>query len=369
MCNAGNSGTGGNNFMKTNAAVVVEFGKPLEVEQLEIPSLTCGQVLVRIHCSGICGAQLYHMEGIGTRKEFLPFLLGHEGGGEVVDVGNSVRHVKPGDRVVLHWRPGAGIESEFPKYTRKDGSLVGGGLVTTFNNYAVISENRLTKIEDDIPYEIAALMGCCTTTGLGLINNEAKLKIGQSIVVIGCGGVGLSVIQGASMVSGNPIIAIDIADNKLFLAKECGASHVIYNCNMGRNTTYSEVKKIIGTCDGADVCVDTTGNINCIEMAHILTKAGGKTIMVGQPKPDQDIVFKNAYQHFKGKTLIDSEGGQTNPTTDIPKYLELYRQGIFDPSKLIGFKEDVVFYDLIEINRAMDLLRSGTILGRAILSP
>lgn len=355
--------------MKINAAVVVGFGKPLEVEQLEVPVLKCGQVLVRIHCSGICGAQLHHMSGVGVREEFLPFLLGHEGGGEVVEIGSSVRHVKPGDRVVLHWRPGVGIESEFPKYIRSNGSIVGGGLVTTFSDYAVISENRMTKIKEDISYEIAALMGCCVTTGLGLINNEAKLKIGQSIVVIGCGGVGLSVIQGASMVSGNPIIAIDIADNKLSLAKECGATHTIYNCNMGSKTTYSEVEKIMDPSNGADVCIDTTGNVNCIEMAYNMTKAGGKTIMVGQPKPDQDIVFHSAFQHFKGKVLIDSEGGQTNPTVDIPKYLELYRQGKLDLSKLIAFNEDVIFYSLHEINRAMDLLRSGSILGRAMLSP
>lgn len=355
--------------MKINAAVVVEFGKTLEVEQVEVPVLKCGQVLVKIYCSGICGAQLHHMDGIGVKKEFLPFLLGHEGGGEVMDIGSSVRNVKIGDRVVLHWRPGRGIESEFPKYKRSDGSTVGGGLVTTFSDYAVVSENRMTKIEKDIPYEIAALMGCCVTTGLGLINNEAKLKIGQSIVVIGCGGVGLSIIQGASMVSGNPIIAIDIADNKLFLAKECGVTHAIYNCNMGRETTYSELEKIMGSCNGADVCVDTTGNIHCIEMAYNMTKAGGKTIMVGQPKPGQDITFHSAFQHFKGKTLIDSEGGQTNPTVDIPKYLELYRAGKFDPSKLIAFNEDIIFYGLNEINRAMDLLRSGAILGRAMLSP
>lgn len=353
--------------MKIHAAVVVEFGKPLEVDQLEVPVLKCGQVLVKIYCSGICGAQLHHMDGIGVKKEFLPFLLGHEGGGEVMSVGSSVRNVKIGDRVVLHWRPGRGIESEFPKYKRSDGSIVGGGLVTTFSDYAVVSENRMTKIGKDIPYEIAALMGCCVTTGLGLINNEARLKIGQSIIVIGCGGVGLSIIQGASMVSGNPIIAIDIADNKLFLAKECGATHTI---NAVHVDMIREIEKyIIGSSAGVDVCVDTTGDPRCIEKAHIMTKAGGKTIMVGQPKPDQDIIFKNAFQHFKGKTLIDSEGGQTNPTTDIPKYLELYRAGKFDPSKLIAFNEDVIFYGFNEINRAMDLLRSGAILGRAMLSP
>ena len=174
--------------MKTKAAIVEEFNKPLIIEQLEIPTLKCGQVLVRVCCSGVCGAQLCHIAGIGTKKEFLPFLLGHEGSGEIVDIGNSVKYVKKGDRVVLHWRPGIGIESEFPKYTKQNGSVVGAGLVTTFNDYAVVSENRVTKISKDIPHEIAALMGCCVTTAFGLINNEACLKIGQSIVIFGCGG-------------------------------------------------------------------------------------------------------------------------------------------------------------------------------------
>lgn len=357
--------------MKMTAAIVEEFNKPLVIEQLEIPALKCGQVLVRVYCSGVCGAQLGHIAGVKTKKEFLPFLLGHEGGGEVIDVGNSVRHVKKGDRVVLHWRPGVGIESEFPRYTRQDGSTVGGGLVTTFNDYAVVSENRVTRIEKDIPfskaipYEIAALMGCCVTTGLGLINNEAHLKIGESIAVFGCGGVGLSVIQGASMVSGNPIIAIDLSDDKLNLSKECGATHTI---NSRYSTqTLNIVKNIVGLSAGVDVFVDTTGNAKCIEMAYDMTKAGGRTIMVGQPKPGQEFVFRNPVQHFNGKTLMDSEGGQTNPSTDIARYLELYRKGKLDLEKLVFSNSDASCFRLFEINRVLDMLRSGSILGRAII--
>lgn len=351
--------------MKMTAAIVEEFNKPLVVEQLEIPALKCGQVLVQVYCSGVCGAQLGHIAGVKVKKEFLPFLLGHEGGGEVIDVGSSVRHVKTGDRVVLHWRSGVGIESEFPKYTRQDGSTVGAGLVTTFNDYAVVSENRITRIPKDIPYEIAALMGCCVTTGLGLINNEAHLKIGESIAVFGCGGVGLSVIQGASMVSGNPIIAIDLSDDKLSLAKECGATHTI---NSRHIDVCSGIEKYIMDSPAiVDVCVDTTGNTECIEMAYNMTRAGGRTIMVGQPKPGQDFVFRNPVQHFNGKMLMDSEGGQTDPSTDINRYLGLYRQGKFDPEKLISLNIDKFFFGLNEINRVLDMLRSGSILGRAII--
>lgn len=342
--------------MKTMAAVVEDFNKPLVVRRLTIPALRCGQVLVRVHCSGVCGAQLHHMSGVGTRKEFLPFLLGHEGGGEVVDVGGCVRSVKRGDRVVLHWRPGTGIESEFPKYTASDGSSVGGGLVTTFNDYAIVSENRVTKIGRDIPYDVAALMGCCLTTGLGLVNNEAQLKMGQSIVVFGCGGVGLSIIHGASMVSGNPIVAIDINDAKLEQATNCGASYTI-------NTSNSNAKFAMKPFSEVDVCVDTTGKPECVEMAYDMTRPGGRTIMVGQPKHDQDFVFRNAFQHFKGKTLIDSEGGKTDPDIDIAKYLKLYRLGKINTEALISPDR----FELKDVNRCMRMLKAGMILGRAMI--
>lgn len=343
--------------MKMMAAIVEKFGYPLVIDQLEIPALKCGQVLVRIYCSGVCGAQLKHIAGVGLKKEFLPFLLGHEGGGMVVDVGSSVKHVSKGDKVVLHWRPGVGIESGFPKYTRQDGSAVGGGLVTTFSNYAVVSENRVTKIRDDVSYEIAALMGCCVTTGLGLINNEARLKIGESIAVLGCGGVGLSVIQGARMVSGNPIIAIDISDDKLRLANSCGASHMI---NSTDSNVCLEIEKV-------DVFVDTTGDAECVETAYKMTKDGGKTIMVGQPNPGESFVFHNALQHFGGKTLIDSTGGKTDPSKDISRYLELHKNGMFNPEKLIYSSRGEFSFGLNEINSVISMLRSGSILGRAII--
>ena len=345
--------------MKMTAAVVEEFNKPLVLRELNIPALDCGQVLVRIYCSGICGAQLHHMAGIGTRKEFLPFLLGHEGGGEVVDIGRLVKHVKIGDRVVLHWRPGKGIESNFPKYTGETGSIVGGGLVTTFSDYAVVSENRVTTIPSDIPFDIAALMGCCITTGFGLINNEAQLKIGQSIAVFGCGGVGLSVIKGASMASGYPIIAIDIKNNKREQAEICGATNFVES-----EEVESFIKtKMYGVSEGIDVCVDTTGNPECIEKAYNLTKAGGKTILVGQPIPGLEFVFRNAFQHYKGKILMDSEGGKTDPSVDIARYINLYRAGKFTSGMFISPNS----FWLRDVNEALDKLRSGSISGRAMM--
>ena len=141
------------------AAVLTQFNTPLHIQELDVPSPDYGQVLVKIHSSGICGAQLGQIGGTKMREEFLPCLMGHEGGGEVLKVGHGVTSVKKGDRVVLHWRQGSGIESQFPVYYTPNGDRVGSGLVTTFNEVSVVSENRVTKVDDDIPYDIAALMG------------------------------------------------------------------------------------------------------------------------------------------------------------------------------------------------------------------
>ena len=335
--------------MKMKAAILEKLNAPLVIDELEIPVLECGQVLVKVHASGICGKQIGEISGHYGKDPYLPHLLGHEAGGIVADIGPGVTQVKQGDHVVMHWRKGVGIESNCPMYHRKAGE-VGAGPVATFNEYAVVSENRLTRINDDIPFEIAALMGCAVTTGLGLINNEAQLKIGQPIAVIGCGGIGLNIIQGAAMVSAYPIIAIDIYESKLNMAQKFGATHY---CLMG-DLSQSDLESY-------DVVVDCTGKVNCIETAYKLTAPGGKTIMVGQPRYDQDLIFPSMAQNFTGKTLIDSQGGQTNPTIDIPRYLGLYRKGRLRLDDLITHR-----YPLDEINEAIETVKSGKA-GRVVL--
>jgi len=194
-----------NSGLKFKAAILVEQNRPLVVTEIgrHNRGLGCGQVLVRVHAASICGAQIGEITGAAGPDKYLPHLLGHEGGAVVEEIGAGVTTVKKGDHVAMHWRKGAGIDANPPKYQWED-KVIGAGPVATFSEYAVVSENRLTRIDEDIEFEIAALMGCCITTGLGIINNDAKLKIGQSIAVIGCGGVGLSVIQGAAMVSASP---------------------------------------------------------------------------------------------------------------------------------------------------------------------
>ena len=192
--------------MKTRAAILVESNKPLVVDEIELPSLGVGQVLVKIGVSGICGAQLGEIAAVKGPDKFLPHLLGHEGGGVVEAVGPGVTHLKLGDHVCLHWRKGTGIHAQPAKYMW-NGRTVNSGWVTTFSDYSIVSENRVTPIPKETNFEIAALMGCAVTTALGLINNDAKVKIGQSVAVFGCGGVGLNVVQAASMVSASNCIS------------------------------------------------------------------------------------------------------------------------------------------------------------------
>jgi len=336
------------------AAILVEQNKPLVIDEVELPSeLDFGQVLVQVHYSGICGSQLGEISGVKGLDAYLPHLLGHEGSGTVVETGPNVTHVKVDDHVVLHWRPGEGIESCTPKYLWK-GKTLNAGFVTTFNEYAVVSENRLTKIPRDFNMEIGALFGCAVTTGLGVINNNAKVKIGESIVLFGAGGIGLNIIQGAVMVSAYPIVAIDLFDHKLDLAKKLGATHIINSKKMDvRNAIY----EIIGEF-GADVVIDNTGNTDIIHDAYELTNAEGRTILVGVPRKGEETKLYTLPLHFE-KILTGSHGGESKPDKDIPKYINLYKNGILKLDKFITQR-----YKLEQINDAIADMQSGKITGR-----
>jgi len=304
----------------TKAAILTELRKPLILAEIEIPQeLKVGQVLVKIHFSGICGSQLGEIDGAKGEDKFLPHLLGHEGSGTVVAIGPGVKTVSLGDKVVLHWRKGDGIESEPPIYNWK-GTKVNAGWVTTFNEFAIVSENRITTIPKDSEMDVAALFGCAVTTGFGIIENNAKLKIGESVVVFGAGGIGLNVVQAASLVSAYPIIAIDIFDNRLALAQEMGATHLINS----RDKSVEEISKLIRSITKVDVFIDNTGNPQIIELGYNILKPQGKMVLVGVPKKGNNINIFSLPMHF-GKSIIGSHGGDGLPQIDIPRYHNLYR--------------------------------------------
>lgn len=339
------------------AAVLVELNKPLVVAELRLPEkLSFGQVLVKVIYSGICGAQFNEIEGAKGPDKFLPHLLGHEGSGIVLDIGAGVKTVKKGDHVVMHWRQGDGLQSETPAYMW-NGRKVNAGWVTTFNNYAIVSENRLTAIPDDFDMKLAPLFGCSVTTAMGVVNNDAQLKIGQSVVIFGVGGVGLNLVQAAAMVSADPIIAIDLYDAKLEKAKEFGATHCFNSKNS--KVWQEQVYKIVGD-KGADVVIETTGNSRVIETAYELTHPDGRTILVGVPRKGDNISIYSLPLHFK-KVLKGSHGGSAQPHLEIPRYIRLYRMGKMKLEGLITHE-----FPLEAINEALDVIRKGEA-GRCII--
>src|SRR5712691_642251 len=209
------------------AAILVQSRQPLIVDGITFPAeLDAGQVLVKVLHTTICGAQINEIAAAKGPDKFLPHLLGHEASAQVVEIGPGVTHVKPGDTVVLHWRPSQGIQCRPPAY-RWRGETLNAGWVTTFNEYAVISENRMTVIPADFDRKLAPLFGCAVTTAAGVVNNDAKVKIGESVVIFGIGGVGLNLVQFAQLAGAHPIVAVDLLAHKLDMAKARGATHCV----------------------------------------------------------------------------------------------------------------------------------------------
>ena len=294
------------------AAILVESKKPLIITDIDLPTkLGFGQVLVRVCYSGICGSQINEIDAAKEPDKFLPHLLGHEGSGIVEKIGEGVTTVKTGDHVVLHWRKSSGMESVTPKYLWK-GKKLNAGKITTFNEKAIVSENRLTVIPSSFEMRNATLFGCAVTSGFGIVNNDAKIKIGQSVLIFGVGGIGLNVAQASSMVSAYPIVGIDIHKHKIDMGKKFGLTHGL---TADSNNLNKEIYNIIGE-KGADVTVDTTGNTKVIEQAYELTASDGKTILGGVPK--NKITIYSLPLHFK-KILTGSHGGDSVPDLEIPR--------------------------------------------------
>jgi S-(hydroxymethyl)glutathione dehydrogenase / alcohol dehydrogenase len=332
----------------TLAAILTETNAPLVVDTVEIPDLVFGQVLVKIHYSTICGSQINEIEGTKGPDKYLPHLLGHEGAGEVLAVAQGVTRVKKGDHVVLHWRPASGIES-LPSVYKWKNKKVNAGRITTFQQYSVVSENRLTVIPKDFDLKIAPLFGCAVTTALGVVNNDAAVKIGQSVIVFGVGGVGLNIVQGLSLVSACPIIAIDLFDEKLAMAKKLGATHTI-NSSKSDNISKS-ILDIIGA-NGADVVIDVTGNTKVIQLCYDLTSSEGKTVLVGVPKKGDNVSIYTLPLHFN-KTFHGSHGGSSVPDVDIPRYIKLVKTNKLKLDRMITHQ-----FSLSDINTAIQTTKN-----------
>jgi S-(hydroxymethyl)glutathione dehydrogenase / alcohol dehydrogenase len=337
------------------AAILAESRKPLVLDDIALPdALDVGQVLVNLFYTTICGAQINEIEAVKGPDKFLPHLLGHEASARVIEIGPGVTSVKRGDIVVLHWRPSQGIQSRPPAYSWGRRKL-NAGWVTTFNDHAVVSENRMTVIPADFDIKIAPLFGCAVTTAAGVINNDAKLKVGESVAVFGVGGVGLNVVQFAHLAGANPIVAIDLLDHKLDKALARGASHCINVSKAG--DVAAAVRTIVGE-KGPDKVIETTGVKSVIEMAYDLTDADGTCVLVGVPS--EKVTIYTLPIHFN-KVLTGSHGGDARPHIDIPRIIRLVQAGRLSFDGIITHE-----FPLAEINTALDVVRSGEA-GRVLL--
>jgi S-(hydroxymethyl)glutathione dehydrogenase/alcohol dehydrogenase len=338
------------------AAILAQSRQPLVVDEIALPdALDVGQVLVKVLYSTICGAQLNEIAAAKGPDKFLPHLLGHEASARVLETGPGVTTVKQGDIVVLHWRPSQGIQCQPPVYKWGDAKL-NAGWVTTFNDYAVISENRMTVIAPDYNLRNAPLLGCAVTTAAGVINNDAKVKVGESVVVFGVGGVGLNVVQFAQLAGAYPIVAVDLIDAKLAMAKVRGATHCINSAGAG--DLDGEIRKIVGQ-PGPDKVIETTGVKSVIEFAYNLTHADGTCVLVGVP--NEKVTIYTLPIHFN-KVLTGSHGGEAVPQVDIPRLIRLNRAGRLSFDGIITHE-----FTLDRVNDALDLVRSGAA-GRVVLN-
>jgi len=332
------------------AAILEKLNAPLAIKEVHSTELQVGQVLVRILASGLCGAQLHEIRGHKGNAKFLPHLMGHEGCGIVEEVGLGVTTVNLGDKVVMHWRKGPGVEAPFPRYIL-DGKEMSSGKVTTLSEYSVVSENRLTKVPLDTPKYLCALLGCGMTTALGIINNDADLKFGESVLIVGCGGVGLNLIQGATLANAHPITCVDINEQKREKALMLGATTFV-------NPRSEEIG---GTFD---VIIDTTGNSEVVAKTTLLLADSGRYILVGQPSPGESFVIPNGVGLWtpNGKTIKVSQGGNCSPSRDIPRYVKMHKAGLLDIQQIVTHA-----FVLDEINEAFALLRSGNA-GRIMIN-
>lgn len=316
----------------------------VRVDWVEPSELEFGQVRVKVIAAGICGAQLAELAGTKASGPF-PHIMGHEGAGVVQEIGKGVSTAKEGDKVVLHWRKGDGMESDFPRYAYQ-GYEITSGKVTTWAEEVVVSENRCTAVSPDAPDELCVLLGCGLSTALGTLEQEANLKIGESILIIGCGGLGLNLIRAAKIRGASSIFVWDKFPLKSLIATHTGATH--FTSELPDYTMLS------------DVVIDTTGDLECIWAGSALMKPSGRFIMVGQPKKE----FKVPTNMFEGegKTIKATQGGGFRPHLDVPRYVEAWRAGVISLDGIITHR-----ISLSEIERGIELVRQGEA-GRILIT-
>lgn len=342
--------------MKTTAAILVETAKPLELWDIEIPALRRGQVLVEVIFSGACRTQVMEAWGMKGEDKWLPHCLGHEGVARVLETGAEVTRVRPGDLVVMSWLKAQGIEAGGAKYSC-NGAAVNAGAVTSFQKMAVCSENRLSPIPEGVPPDHAIMLGCALPTGYGCVVNTGRAKAGESIAVFGAGGIGQSAIMTAVALGLDPVIAIDVAADKLQMAKAFGARILI---DPGSEDALASIKAATEG-KGVDLAVEATGEPRIMALAFECVRAqGGRAVIAGNAKAGEELRISPALLN-QGKSLLGTWGGDSVPDRDFPKIAQLMTTKKIDVSPLLTKR-----YALADINAALGDLKDGRV-GRPVI--
>lgn len=365
--------------MKTRAAVLNRMGveppyaqsRPLAIEALELAPPGPGEVLVRIHAAGLCHSDLSVING--DRPRPTPMALGHEAAGEVVSWGEGVTDLAPGEHVVLVFVPSCGhclpcaegrpALCEPGAAANTAGTLLSGARrlsrngspihhhlgCSAFADYAVVSRRSLVKVDAALPFDEAALFGCAVLTGVGAVVNTARVPAGASVAVVGLGGVGLAALIGAHAAGAAHIVALDVAQDKLDLARQLGATACV---NAAAANAAEQVREL--TRGGVDFAFEFAGVIKALELAYRITRRGGTTITAGLPPPTQTLALPIVNLVAEERTVKGSYIGTCVPTRDLPRYVALYRQGRLPVDKL---KTGTL--PLEQINEGFDRLREG----------
>tara|TARA_B100000902_G_scaffold399807_1_gene472659 strand:+ start:78 stop:1211 length:1134 start_codon:yes stop_codon:yes gene_type:complete len=373
--------------VKTKAAVIRQMelprpyakSLPLSIEEVELDGPKEGEVLVQVAGAGLCHSDLSVING--SRPRPVPMVMGHEAAGIVRDVGPGVKDLKPDDHVVFSFVPCCGGCSMCavgraplcePAYEAAiTGQLLHGGRkfsipggeeinhhqgVSGYSEFTVAAPESLVKIEKSYPIEMATLFGCAIMTGVGAVVNTAKVQSGTTTAVFGVGGVGLSVVLGLKLVGAYPIIAVDTLMNKLDLAKQAGATHVI---NASEVDPVSALRDLTG--GGATDVFEAVGSEKALGQAYAATCKGGRTITVGLPSPESELRIPALSVVAEERQLLGSYMGSCVPKRDIPRFLELYREGRLQVDVL-----NSRFISLDQVNEGFDALDQGEVARQII---
>ena len=373
--------------MKIKAAVLNAIGakapyvesKPLTIEEIDLDPPGHGEVLVKIGAAGLCHSDLSVING--DRPRPMPMALGHEAAGIVEEVGEGVTDLKRGDHVVLVFVPSCGhcgpCAEGRPALCEPGAAANGAGTLlsgerrltrggipinhhlgcSVFAEYATVSRRSVVKIDPELPLDEAALFGCAVLTGVGAVVNTAQVRAGASVAVIGLGGVGLASLLGAAASGARHIIAVDLSEAKLDLAKALGATHTF---NAGDSDCQERIREV--TSGGVEYAFELAGSVRALELAYRITRRGGTTVTAGLPPPTATFALPAVNLVAEERTLKGSYIGTCVPSRDIPRYIGLYRQGRLPVNRLMSGT-----LKLEEINRGFDLLHEGKAVRQVIV--